>query len=60
MNAEYLDGGELSRRVSAGSPLGEPDAARVTRQLLSALAALHEQRVCHMDIKPENLIFENK
>ncbi|DBA82871.1 TPA: hypothetical protein ACH3X1_006664 [Trebouxia sp. C0004] len=57
---EYLDGGELSKRVSPGSPLSETDAARVTRQVVSALAALHEQRVCHMDIKPDNLIFENK
>ncbi|KAA6417616.1 MAG: myosin light chain kinase [Trebouxia sp. A1-2] len=57
---EYLDGGELSKRVSPGSPLTETDAARVTRQVLSALAALHDQRVCHMDIKPDNLIFENK
>ena len=58
--AEYLDGGELSKRVSRGSPLTEMDAARVTRQVVSALAALHEQRVCHMDIKPDNIIFENK
>ncbi|KAL0018722.1 hypothetical protein WJX79_001236 [Trebouxia sp. C0005] len=57
---EYLDGGELSKRVSPGSPLTETDAARVTRQVVSALAALHDQRVCHMDIKPDNLIFENK
>lgn len=59
-SAEYLDGGELSRRVSPGSPLSESDAARVTGQLASALAALHEQRVCHMDIKPDNLMFETR
>ena len=58
-SAEYLDGGELSKRVSAGSPLSEVDAARITRQLLTALAALHQQRLCHMDIKPENIMFEN-
>lgn len=46
--------------MSPGSPLTETDAARVTRQVVSALAALHDQRVCHMDIKPDNLIFENK
>ncbi len=46
--------------MSPGSPLTETDAARVTRQVVSALAALHEQRVCHMDIKPDNIIFENK
>lgn len=57
--AEYLDGGELSKRVSPGSPLSEADAARIARQLLTALAALHQQRLCHMDIKPENIMFEN-
>lgn len=45
--------------MSAGSPLSEVDAARITGQLLTALAALHQQRLCHMDIKPENIMFEN-
>ena len=58
--AELLQGGELGRRVSPHSPLGEGQAARVMRQLLSALAHLHQRRLVHGDVKPENILFETR
>ena len=55
--AEYMDGGELTGRCSELQPLLECEAARIMRQLLQALAHLHARRICHTDIKPENILF---
>ena len=59
-SAELLQGGELGRRVSPHCPMSEGQAARVMRQLLSALAHLHQRRLVHGDIKPENILFETR
>ena len=40
--------------------MSEGQAARVMRQLLSALAHLHQRRLVHGDIKPENILFETR
>ena len=40
--------------------MSESQAARVMRQLLSALAHLHQRRLVHGDIKPENILFETR
>ena len=36
----------------------EKTAAAVLRQVLSAVAYLHENNVVHRDIKPENVVFK--
>ena len=58
--AEYMDGGELAARCSPLQPYSEFDAARIARQVLSALAHLHALRICHTDIKPENILFASR
>ena len=55
-----MDGGELAARCSPLQPYSEYDAARIARQVLSALAHLHSLRICHTDIKPENILFTSK
>lgn len=55
-----MDGGELAARVSAVRPLSEFAASRIMRQVLSALAHLHARRICHTDIKPENILFTSR
>ena len=53
---EFVQGRNLDE-VLAGTPLlGEAQLLRIMDQLLSALAAAHEQGVWHRDIKPANLI----
>jgi eukaryotic-like serine/threonine-protein kinase len=44
---------ELSRR---GGPLAAVDAIRHTRQLLSALGAVHHAGLVHRDVKPDNVM----
>lgn len=56
---EYCAGGELRARIDALQRFSEHLAARVMKQLLSAVAYCHRQRVVHRDLKPENVVFES-
>ncbi len=51
---EYLDGGDLRRKIDSGVP--EEDAVRYLRQIASALSAVHGRGVLHRDLKPGNIM----
>lgn len=53
---ELCTGGDLFSRV----PYTEDSVANVTRQILSAVAYMHDRGVIHRDIKMENVVFESK
>ena len=40
--------------------MGEKTASRIFRELLEALVFLHDQGVAHMDLKPENIVFQSR
>jgi serine/threonine protein kinase len=52
---EYIEGITLKERISRGA-LGPEAAAKLARELGSALSTAHEAGVLHRDIKPENVI----
>ncbi len=52
---EYLEGEELADYVKKRGPLEPRMAAKVTRQVCSALAAAHARGIVHRDMKPENI-----
>ena len=53
---EFLAGGTLADRLRHG-PIAPPRAVVITAALAEALAALHEARCLHRDIKPGNIAF---
>ena len=54
---ELLRGGELFDTIVEKGCFTEPEAKRVLRQLLSAVAHCHGLGIVHRDLKPENLLF---
>ncbi|MCZ7568357.1 MAG: protein kinase [Ardenticatenaceae bacterium] len=53
---ELLSGLTLRQRLARG-PLPTGEALRIARGLAGALEAAHAQRILHLDVKPENIIF---
>jgi len=58
--SEYLEGGELFERIIQNDRFSERDAAKIMKQLLSAIAYCHKHRIVHRDLKPENLVYDSK
>lgn len=52
-------GGELYESIASRGHFSEHDAACIMQQIISALDALHEHDLLHLDIKPENILFVN-
>lgn len=55
MVMELCDGGDLYSR----DPYSEDEAARITHDILSAVAYMHAHNVIHRDLKYENIMFAN-
>ncbi|CCW61734.1 unnamed protein product [Phytomonas sp. EM1] len=52
---EYVPGGTLGDQLRCSGPLSEDQARHYTKQLLSGLEYLHNQRIVHRDLKGDNL-----
>eukprot|EP00966_Prymnesium_polylepis_P009139 210634-Prymnesium_polylepis.1 len=57
---ELASGGELFEWVMKKGCLTEKYAASATMQVASALAFMHGKGIVHRDMKPENLLLENR
>lgn len=57
---EFLEGRELFKAIYEDWPLGADRSARIMGQVLSVLAAAHEQGIVHRDLKPENVMLVTK
>lgn len=53
---EKCDGGELLDRLLDVGSFSECEARSVAEQIASALKYLHDQNICHMDLKLENFL----
>ncbi|KAF8057730.1 CPK24 [Scenedesmus sp. PABB004] len=57
---QLLKGGELFEHITSRAPLTEAGAAALARSLLQYVAHAHGLGVAHMDIKPENVMFDSE
>ncbi|XP_052674047.1 kalirin-like isoform X2 [Crassostrea angulata] len=56
---EFLEVGRLFEFICQRQIFDEIEAADYIRQLLTALQYLHNCRIVHLDVKPENLMVQN-
>lgn len=56
---EYLEGLSLQRYVEEHGPLSEKDALLLIRQVAAALDYIHQNRILHLDIKPDNIMLKD-
>jgi len=54
---EECVGGELFDRIQAQGRYSEKDAASVLRDLAEGIKALHDKKIAHCDLKPDNCLF---
>ncbi|BFG14120.1 hypothetical protein CerSpe_003940 [Prunus speciosa] len=59
MVLDLCDAPDLYRRVTLGV-FSEPEAASVMAQLMLAVAHCHRLGVAHRDIKPDNILFDDR
>ncbi|XP_014676706.1 PREDICTED: maternal embryonic leucine zipper kinase-like, partial [Priapulus caudatus] len=58
MMLEYCPGGELFDYIVSKDRLKENEARFFLRQIISALAFIHDVGYAHRDLKPENLLLD--
>jgi serine/threonine protein kinase len=53
---EYIEKGDLRRRLTVGAPLPVDQARSILGQVGTAIDYLHGQGIIHRDLKPENIL----
>ncbi|XP_055714298.1 ribosomal protein S6 kinase alpha-5-like [Phlebotomus papatasi] len=57
---EYLDGGQLFKRIQQSRRFTEIEASGIFTQIVKAVQFMHSKNIAHRDLKPENVIFASK
>ncbi|KZC09817.1 PREDICTED: maternal embryonic leucine zipper kinase-like [Dufourea novaeangliae] len=60
MVIEYCSGGELFDHIVEKNRLSEPESRKFFRQIVSAVAYLHNLGYAHRDLKPENVLLDKE
>lgn len=57
----YYSGGSLQEYVEAHGALSESEAMKLIKQIAKALKYMHEEHhICHFDVKPANIMLDDK
>lgn len=56
IQTEFCEEGSLEAKLVAGHAYGEAELVDMLRQILSGVAHMHRSGLCHLDIKPENVL----
>ena len=56
---EYISGGELYDTIIKWSFFDEINAKKIFRQIISAVAYMHNENIIHRDLKPENILVDS-
>ncbi|XP_067125386.1 LOW QUALITY PROTEIN: uncharacterized protein [Centruroides vittatus] len=57
---QYASGGEMYDYLKSRKSLPEAEARRIFRQIVSAVYYCHKNRICHRDLKLENILLDEK
>jgi len=57
---EYVDGNNLADILKSHGPFSSDEAVGLLVQISAALGAAHEQNIVHRDVKPANVLIDNK
>ncbi|KAI5864960.1 hypothetical protein GGS23DRAFT_617883 [Durotheca rogersii] len=56
---EYVPGGDLGRFVQEHGAIAEAHVKVMAEQLLGALGYLHDNKITHRDVKPDNILIQS-
>lgn len=56
---EFVPGGDLGKYILEHGPIAEPFVKIMAEQLLNALGYLHENKITHRDVKPDNILIHS-
>lgn len=56
---EYVPGGDLGKLIQEYGPIGEPYVKIMAEQMLDALGYLHDNKITHRDVKPDNILIQS-
>ena len=57
---EYLKYGTLSQWMNNNKKITEEESSLILKKILSAIDYLHNNHICHKDIKPENIMLSKE
>jgi len=57
---EYVSGGDLKGLINRRGSLPEPMLARLGADVAAALAHAHERNIVHRDVKPQNVLLDER
>jgi len=56
---EYVPGGDLGKFIQERGAIAETHVKVIADQLVDALGYLHENRITHRDVKPDNILIQS-